>query len=347
MKTKNPVVEIVKKTLPAVVSITSTSHLEVFKKTYYPEKQKVLNPNPADIKKVEKRIKIGGGSGFIVEKNGIILTNRHVVEDPEAEYVVILQNSEKIKPEIISRDPINDVAILKIEGKNLPCIKLGNSSTLELGETVIAIGNALGVFQNTVSVGVISGLSRTITAESAFTLQTTRLRGLIQTDAAINPGNSGGPLINIKGEAIGINAAVIVEAENIGFALPINNAKRDLKELKKYGRIRQPFLGIRYIIITKPLSEKFSLPVDFGALVISEPEIAGKENPAVIPNSPADKAGIKEGDIVLEFNGEKITENNPLTDILQRSEIGEETTIKILRNGKKELLLKIAPVEKI
>jgi S1-C subfamily serine protease len=347
MAEKNPVVKVVKKTLPAVVSITSTTHLEVFKKAYNPLKEEATRPNNFQgVKKLKKKIKIGGGSGFIVEKNGIILTNRHVVEDTEAEYIVILQSGEKIKPKILSRDPINDVAVLKIEKDSLPYIKLGDSSNLELGESVIAIGNALGIFQNTVSVGVISGLSRTITAESAFTLEATRLRGLIQTDAAINPGNSGGPLINMEGEAIGINAAVIVEAENIGFALPINNAKKDLEDIKKYGRVRQPFLGIRYILITKELNKKFGLGIDFGALVISEPDVSGILKPAVIPESPAEKAGIQEGDIILEFNGQKITETNPLNDALRGAEIGKEAPIKILRNGKTELMLKITPVER-
>jgi len=339
MENKSPIVQTVKKVLPSVVSITSSKYLNVIERGSNSLEEEFFGHKFFSVRKPKKKkVKIGGGSGFIVEENGIILTNRHVIEDPEAEYVVILQNGEKLKPKILSCDPIDDVAILKIEKNNLPSVELGDSSTLELGEQVIAIGNALGVFQNTISVGVISGLSRAITAQSNFTLESTRLRGLIQTDAAINPGNSGGPLVNVEGKVVGINAVVILGAENIGFALPINNAKKDLEELKKYGRVRQPFLGVRYILITKKLKEKFNLPVDFGALVISEPDISGKEKTAVVMGSPAQKAGIREADIILELGGKRVTEDQPLIEILQEFQIGEELSIKVLRNGKEKIL---------
>jgi len=283
-------------------------------------------------------VKIGGGSGFIVDSSGIILTNRHVMEDPRAEYIVVLPSGEKLKPKILARDPLNDVAILKIEKTGLPIIGLGDSAHLELGQEVIAIGNALGLFQNTVSTGVVSGLSREIKAQSNITQERTKLRGLIQTDAAINPGNSGGPLVDTEGKAIGINAAMVFGAENIGFALPINNAKKDLEELKKYGRIREPFLGVRYIPVTRELKEKFNLPVDFGALVISEPEMERGIQEAVVPGGPAARAGIREADIVLEIGNKKITPDQPLDDTLQKFRIGQTLFLKILRHGRQKTL---------
>jgi len=309
--------KIVKKVLPAVVSVTASKMLPDFER-------------PIILKK--KKTNIGGGSGFIISKEGIVLTNRHVVADPKAEYMVIVNEEKKYSAKVLARDIINDVAILKIGGKNLPVIRLGDSSKLELGRTVIAIGNVLGNFQNTVSVGVISGLSREITAGDVITKQTAKLRGLIQTDAAINPGNSGGPLINMEGRAIGINAAMVFMAENVGFALPINNAKKDLADLKKYGRIYQPFLGLRYVLLNKDLQERFKLSVDYGALVVSEPTPEGE---AVIPQSAAARAGIKEGDVILGTEKEKITEKNPIEDILQKCRVGQTVVLRVLRCGKK------------
>ena len=309
--------KIVKKVLPAVVSITASKKL--------PDAENLTTLS-------QKKINLGGGSGFIISKDGTLLTNRHVVADPKAEYMVVVNEEKKYPAKVLARDPINDVAILKIEDKNLPVIELGDSSGLELGRTVIAIGNVLGTFQNTVSVGVISGLSREITAGDVITKQTAKLRGLIQTDAAINPGNSGGPLINMQAKVIGINAAMVFMAENIGFALPINNAKKDLEDLKKYGRIYQPFLGLRYVLLNKELQDKFKLPFDYGALVVSEPTPEGK---AVVLQSAADRAGIKEGDIILEAENEKITEKNPIEDILQRCKVSQTVALKALRNGKK------------
>ncbi|RLC35055.1 MAG: hypothetical protein DRZ76_01175 [Candidatus Nealsonbacteria bacterium] len=326
--TKNSQIpKIVKKLLPAVVSISVSKMLPIFENPFGGKSFPFLIP------KGEKKIKTGGGSGFIIDPSGIVLTNRHVVSDPRAEYVVIVNEEEKYPAEVLAKDQIHDIAILKINGKNLPTIKLGDSSKLELGQTAIAIGNALGTFQNTVSVGVISGLSREITAGDIMTQQTTKLRGLIQTDAAINPGNSGGPLIDMEGKAIGINAAMVFMAENIGFALPINNAKKDLADVKKYGKIRQPFLGLRYVLLNKEIKDKFKLTIDYGALVVSEPTPQGKTE-AVIPGSAADKAGIKEGDVILEVKNEKITQKNPLESVLEKCKIGQEINLKVIRKDK-------------
>ena len=342
MQESNNIVKIVKKTLPAVVSITMSRKLEeplgILSSNHIPK-------NGFNLKQ-PKKMNLTGGTGFFIDKIGTILTNRHVVEDEKADYSVVLQNGEKIKPEIIARDELNDVAVLKINKKNSAFLKLGDSSKLDLGQTVVAIGNALGLFQNTVSTGVVSGLSREIRAQSEVSETQTNLRGLIQTDAAINPGNSGGPLLDLTGKVIGINAAMVFGAENIGFALPINNAKRDLDELKKHGRIRKPFLGVRYLSITPEIKDELNLPVSTGALVIAEPDITQRNiTQAVVPNSPACKAGLKETDIILSIENTLISPEKTITDILQETEIGKPLDCKILRKGK-ERKLKLVLTEK-
>lgn len=329
------VIKAIKKVLPAVVSITMTKNLQ------FPASSLDLFGGGFAMPPKKKKVKLGGGSGFIIDSGGVILTNRHVIEDPAAEYAVVLQTGEQPKPQILARDPINDIAILSIEpprNKKLPVVKFADSDKLALGQTVIAIGNALGLFKNTVSTGVVSGLAREIHAQSDISQERTKLRGLIQTDAAINPGNSGGPLVDLAGQVIGINAAMVFGAENIGFALPINNAKKDLEELKKHGRIRQPYLGVRYLPITEELKGIFNLPVNFGALVIAEPEITQGINQAVVPNSPAAKAGLKEADIILEVNNKKVSLEKNVTDIVQECEIGQQLPLKILRNGRERML---------
>ena len=349
---KSPIVEVVKKVNPAVVSIVVSKEIPIS------QKQKEVSPfeeyffTPQALQK--EKAQIGGGSGFIFSSDGLILTNRHAVSDPQAEYRIISSDDKKYPVQILARDEINDIAILKIDppkffdkklgrvkSENLPTIELGDSSSLELGQTVIAFGNALGLFKNTVSSGIISGLSRFITAQSGLSGEQEKLRGLIQTDAAINPGNSGGPLCDIEGRVIGINAAMVLGAENISFAIPINAAKKDIRDLKKYGRIRQPFLGIRHLLLNKELQKKFGLPINYGALVIRELP----EDIVIIPGSTAEKAGIKEKDIILECNSFKITEEKPLIDIIQDSEIGKEISFKILRN-KKEKIIKTILKEK-
>ena len=332
------IVKAIKKALPAVVSISVSKNIHTFQPI--PDSYGfgfMRSPR-------KRKVKMGGGSGFIIDPQGIILTNRHVVEDPQAEYIVVMQNGEKIAPKILAVDPINDIALLKIDPKKLkkkaklPVIKFAESCKLYLGNPVVAIGNSLGIFNNTVSTGIVSGLSREIKAQSDFSHEKTKLRGLIQTDAAINTGNSGGPLINLDGQAIGINAAMVFGAENIGFALPIKNAKKDLIELKKYGRIRLPFLGLRYLPIDNMLKEEFNLPVGFGALVISEPTIKNGIMQAVVPNSPAHKAGIKEADIILEIQDKKVSAKTSINDILGKCKIGDTLPFKVLRKGKQKNL---------
>ena len=327
---KSPIVELAKKVCPAVITIVISKDLPKIEGFYsfpFGEHQFII---PQIGKGKKEKTKIGGGSGFIVSSDGYIMTCSHVVGDPEADYTVILDPKHKYPAKILAKDSLIDIAILKIDGKNLPYLELGDSSQIELGETVVAIGNPLGEFEDTLSAGIISGLSRKITAYGGLPMRATSLRGLIQTDAAINPGNSGGPLVNIEGKPIGINTAIVMGAQNIGFAIPINYARKTLEEVLKYGKIQRPFLGIRYFVLNKEISQANKLPVDYGALIVRE-NLGEK---AIVKNSAADQAGLKEYDIILELNGEKINEENPLTDILQKYKIGEEISLKILREGK-------------
>jgi serine protease Do len=337
---KSPIIEIAKRVCPAVITIVISKDLPKVEGFYlFPfGREKFVVPK---FNKKKERMKIGGGSGFIVSPDGYILTSSHVVGDPEADYTVLFEPEKKYPTKVISRDPINDVAILKIKGKNFPYLELSDSEKIELGQTVVAVGNALGEFHDTVSTGVVSGMSRVITAFSGLTTQAAHLKGLIQTDAAINPGNSGGPLVDIEGRAIGINTATVMGAQNIGFAIPINYAKKDLEEVKKYGKIKRPFLGVRYVLLNKAIAEKNKLPVNYGALIVRE--TLGES--AVVKDSAADKAGLKEFDIILECNGEKINEKNPLANLLQKLGIGQEISLKILRD-KKEIILKLKLEEK-
>jgi S1-C subfamily serine protease len=341
MPDSSPVVQVAKKVCPAVITIVISKDLPKVEGFYFFPfgGQKFIVPKIEKGKK--EKTKIGGGSGFIVSPDGYVITSNHVVSDKEADYTVILEPTKKYPAKVISRDPINDIAILKVNVRNLPYLELGDSEKIELGQTVIAVGNALGEFHDTVSTGVVSGLSRFITAFSGLDHQAASLRGLIQTDAAINPGNSGGPLVDIEGKVIGINTAMVMGAQNIGFAIPINYAKKDLEEVKKYGKVRRPFLGVKYILLNKEIAKKNKLPKDYGALIVRE--TLGES--AIVKGSAAEKSGLKEFDIILECNGEKITEKNPLSHILQKFKIGDEITLKILRN-KKEIILKVKLEEK-
>ncbi len=342
--TKSPIVEVIKKISPAVVSITISKNLPKIRRDFVQPLDEFMDPHGPPViryrKEGRQKVKLGGGSGFFVSSEGIIITNRHVVISPDVDYTIVTTDEKEHQAEVLARDPVNDIAILKLKdtkGKKFPILELGNSDNIELGQSVIAIGNALGTFSNTVSTGVVSGLSRFITAQDGLSGHIAQLKGLVQTDAAINPGNSGGPLVGFDGKVIAINTAVVHGAQNIGFAIPINNTKKDLDDLKKHGRIIQPFLGVRYIMINKALQEEFAqrfnirLPVDHGALIIREP---GSGESAVVPGSPAAKAKLTEHDIILEFNKTKITEKNPLQDLIHKAKPGNLIEVKILRADK-------------
>ena len=227
------------------------------------------------------------------------------------------------------------MAIIEIEKVKEPflTVKLGDSSDLKIGQTVIAIGNALGEFRNTISVGVISGLGRTVTASGGGFVET--IEDVIQTDAAINKGNSGGPLLNLKGEVIGINTATVLEAQNISFSIPVNKAKRDIEQVKKFGKITYPFIGVYYTLITSELKEKYNLLFDYGAW-IGRDKNGEEAKEDVFPGSPAEKAGLKKNDIILEINGEKITKDNSLAEIILKYNPQDQVSLKILRNNQEK-----------
>ena len=341
---ENAVVAAVKKASPAVVSITISKNVPIIENCPYspfsdlPDEFKQFFGDelpgfsvPCETGKTKLR-EVGGGSGFIISQDGLILTNKHVAGDKKASYTVFTNDGKKYDAKILAVDPVQDLAVIKISASGLPIVELGNSDGLELGQTAIAIGNALGEFRNTVSVGVISGLARTVTA-SGPEVGVETIQGVIQTDAAINPGNSGGPLLNLKGQVVGINTAIAAGAQNIGFAIPINRAKRDIESVKKSGEITVPFLGVRYIAVTPDIAKTQKLPVDYGALVRGS-----DQGPAVTPDSPAAKAGIFAEDIILSVNGEKIDKDHFLGTLTSKYSVGDAVTLKINRQGKEIVL---------
>ncbi len=264
------------------------------------------------------------GTGFIVGSDGLIVTNRHVVADLTATYKVITKDNTEYEVKNIYRDPINDLAILKIEpvaGKDLVAVSLGDSGNLKVGQFVIAIGTALGEFRHTVTTGVISGLGRGITAGDGFS-SGEQLDGVIQTDAAINPGNSGGPLLNSSGQVIGVNVAVAGGAQNIGFALPINVIKDSLTNFNKNGKFDRPSFGVRYRMLDQQTALLNDMPE--GAYVVE-----------VVVDSSADKAGIKNGDIIVSVNGEKVKNiKGGLAGVIGSKKIGDKLEVEIFRGGK-------------
>ncbi len=282
--------------------------------------------------------RIGSGSGFFVSADGLIVTNKHVVADEQAEYTVILGDKTEHPAKVLARDPSNDIAVIKIEGENFPVLTLGDSDTIRVGETIIAIGNPLGEFENSVSRGIISGLKRSFEASSGMG-DSERLSGIIQVDAAINPGNSGGPLFSLEGVVVGVNVAMAQGAENIGFALPVNQVKRIVEQVRTTGRLSFPYLGVRSITLNDALQKKTGLPYNYGALVVRGDTITDF---AVIPGSPADKAGIVENDILLEINGEKIDETHGLISFMGQYAVGDEVTVKVWHKGEvKDIKVKL------
>lgn len=341
------VINAVKTASPAVVSIVITKNVPIIEQYY-------TNPfgnDPlfkqffGDIQIPQFRQKgfqkqeVGGGSGFIISKDGLILTNKHVVADTSAEYTVFSNNGQKYSAKVLARDSINDVAIIKIEASNLPTIKLGDSDTVLVGQTAIAIGNALGEFRNTVSVGVVSGLARSVTATGGGATET--IYDVIQTDASINPGNSGGPLLNLTGEVIGINTAMVSGAQSIGFAIPINQIKRIVNDILVFGKIKTPYIGVRYITVTAAIKEAKKLPFDYGALIIK----GDSGEPGIVADSPAAKISLKEGDVILEFGGYKIDRDHPLISRINIFSVGDKVKIKVWQSDKIKTL-EIIPVEK-
>lgn len=279
------------------------------------------------------------GTGFIVSGEGLVVTNRHVVAGSKTVTVTLSDGTELTDIEVVgstnSGDSL-DIAFLKIKdakGKELKAAKLGDSSKMEVGDKVVAIGNALGQFQNTVTTGIVSGYGRDVEASDGTGLGTESLQNLFQTDAAINQGNSGGPLVNLSGEVIGINTAVAGDgAENVGFAIPIGDVQGLINGVLETGKLERPYLGVRYVTLTDDYAYDLGLDTKRGAFVV--PSENGQSS--VLKNSPAEKAGLKEKDVITKVNGESINEKNSLTSLIGRRKVGEEITLTIERDGKEQ-----------
>lgn len=331
------VIDAVKKAKESTVSIVITKDVPILEQ-YYSNPFGDNSPFNIQVPQYKQngteKKEVGGGSGFIVSDDGYIVTNRHVVSDETAEYTVIMNDGKtKYPAKVIAKDSLNDIAVVKIDTKNLPFLNFADSEKLQVGQTAIAIGSPLLQFKNSVSVGVVSGLARSITAGDGRGVSE-QLDGVIQTDAAINPGNSGGPLLNLQGDVMGVNVAV-ASAENIGFSLPSNIVKSIYDSVKKTGKIVHPFLGIRFVPVTKALKDANNLSVDYGVLVMHGQK---PEDIAVAPGSPADKAGIAENDIILEIDGTKLDDNVSLPNLIAKKNVGDSVQMKVLHKGEEKTI---------
>lgn len=328
-------IEVVDAVSPSVVSIVITKDLE---KLYdltgplFPYDDYLYGYSDPNIP--EGKRQIGGGTGFILSQDGMILTNKHVVVDDDAQYTVITSDGQQYPATILGRDPLNDIAVVKIEAEGLPAVSLGDSDALRRGQTVIAIGNSLGKYENTVTKGIISGIGRRVQANGVDGFSET-IESAIQTDAAINFGNSGGPLLNLAGQVIGINTAINLEGQLIGFAIPINDAKSIVTSVAEFGKIVRPYLGVRYILVDSYVAKVNSMTLDYGALIIRG---GTPEELAVQPGSPADQAGLVENDIILEVNGVGIGQNNDLAREIAQFQPGETVELKIYHKGEEQIV---------
>ncbi len=335
------IVRVVQDASPAVVSVVASKDVPVIEQYFVdpfsndPLFKQFFGDGTPDVQVPQYRQKgvqrkdVSAATGFIVSADGLIVTNKHVVADQEASYTVLMNDGKKKPAKVLALDPLNDIAVLKIEGTDFPFLRLGDSLGVKIGQTAITIGNALGEFRNTVSLGVISGLHRSVVASASGGDGVEALQELIQTDAAINPGNSGGPLLNVYGEVVGINTAIAQGAQSIGFSIPIVKVKRDLDSIKASGKITYPVLGVRFTVITDELVAKEKLGRNIGMFVSGS-----IDNPAVVPDSPAAKAGIKGGDIILSVNGEKLDAEHTLASVIQKYQVGDEVMLKAFRDGK-------------
>lgn len=333
-------VDVVEQASPAVVSIVITKELS----TYYSSAPSFpfdffgfdwpfFQPEEDEDAPTIKQ-EVGGGTGFIISDDGLILTNKHVVADEDAEYTVVLNDGAQYQAEVVGQDPFLDLAVVKIDASDLPILELGDSDNIKIGQTVIAIGNALSEYRNTVTKGVVSGINRRIVAGDSSGGSEV-IEEAIQTDAAINPGNSGGPLLDLAGQVIGVNTAVSQRGQSVGFAIPINSAKRIVESIMEYGRIVRPWLGVRYMIINDVIAKENNLSVNYGALIVRG------RNPgdlAIIPASPADKAGLLENDIILEIGGERVDEDHPLAVLIAQYNPGETIKLRVLSKGEEKIL---------
>jgi serine protease Do len=303
-------VDVAKEVSPSVVSITSQSSGFSFFGTTQTEQ--------------------GAGTGIIVSSNGLIMTNNHVIAGATELDVFTSDGKEYKNAKVVAADTTDDLAFVQISASGLQPAKLGDSSNVRVGTEVIAIGNALGQYQNTVTQGIISGVGRPVAAgDDSGSGDVEQLQNLFQTDAAINPGNSGGPLVDVSGNVIGINTAVASDAQGIGFAIPINEAKQELQSVQSSGTISRPYLGLRYIPVTQAFASDNNLPVDNGAYVSGD-----SNDPAVVSGSPADQAGLKEGDIITKVGSQTIDQNHSLSALIGNYKVGDKVTLTYLRSGK-------------
>lgn len=278
------------------------------------------------------------GSGFIISDDGLIVTNRHVVPTGTTDVTVTLSDGTELEADVVGRtndsDPL-DIAFLKIKDLNdreLKVAVLGDSDVVEIGDRVVAIGNALGQFRNTVTSGIISGFGRDIEAFDGEGVET--LQNLFQTDAAINSGNSGGPLVNAASEVIAINVAT-ASAENISFAIPINDVKSLIEVVLETGKLERPYLGVRYITLNEEVAKQLDIDQTSGAFI---PE-GDSQRPSILPGSPAEKAGLQGGDIIIEIDGQKLNDRNSLVSILGGKRVGATVSLKVLRDGEERTLV--------
>jgi serine protease Do len=279
------------------------------------------------------------GTGVIISKDGFIITNRHVVPDQDSEVTVVLSDGTELEAKVVGKtnpsDPL-DIAFLKItdaKGKELTPAKLGDSEAVVVGDRVVAIGNALGQFQNTVTSGIISGYGRDIEASDGAGTETESLQNLFQTDAAINSGNSGGPLVNSQSEVIGINVAT-ASAENISFAIPINDVKGLVDTVLATGKLDRPYLGVRYVPLSEDVAKEIGIDQTKGAYIPA----GTTNNPSILPDSPADKAGLQEKDVIIKIDGTELNEKNGLVSVLGRKRVGDTAEIVIIRNSEEKTL---------
>ena len=274
----------------------------------------------------------GAGTGIVISEDGYILTNKHVISEARSVQVVMSDGTRHSDVTVVGSDPLNDIAFLKIKNvSDLKVATLGDSGAMRVGQDVIAIGNSLGQYQNTVTSGIVSGLGRPVTAASSeLNSRVESLTDLLQTDAAINPGNSGGPLINSAGQVVGINTAIAADAQGIGFAIPINAAKGMIRGVIANGKVEKAYLGVQYVAITPDVRTQYKLSVDQGALVRSG------SGSAVESNGPADKAGIKDGDIITKVNEKSVGNQGGLGSLVAEFMPGEKVTLTIIRDGKEQ-----------
>ena len=332
------VINVVTKADPAVVSIVVKKKVPIVERYFESYSDTLDNGSRVIVRVPKERSKgevlkeIGGGSGFIVTSTGLVVTNKHVVSDTSALFEVYTSTGKKYEAKVVAEDSFVDIALLKIENvTDMPYITFGDSSKLVRGQTVIAIGNALNEFRNSVSVGVVSGLSRSLVAGDASG-NSEQLDEVIQTDAAINPGNSGGPLLNTRGEVIGVNVAVAKGSENIGFALPSNAVRQIVDSVLLTGEIVRPFVGIRYVQIDSEVQVRYGLERDFGIYITRGQ--SGADN-GVVADSPAQKAGIREGDIITHIDGVKLTGDKSFGSIIRSKNPGQTVRLTVV-TGKEE-----------